>query len=88
MSWHVPCPAEIDFSVELFRELVEPTLVGLEALLEERMPMFQGNSSTATKGRYTAAGSTHNGVWRNDFCRFVLYYSVFFICELMPDPAI
>lgn len=34
MSWHVPCEEEIEFALAIFRELVEPTLEMLEALLE------------------------------------------------------
>lgn len=34
MSWHVPCPEEIDFALSLFRDLVEPTLSMLEKLLD------------------------------------------------------
>jgi proteasome activator subunit 4 len=35
LSWHVPDLAEIDFALQLFRELVEPTLSLLEGLLED-----------------------------------------------------
>lgn len=34
MSWHVPCEEEIEFALDIFRELVKPTLEMLEALLE------------------------------------------------------
>ncbi|KAI5124439.1 hypothetical protein M0805_008323 [Coniferiporia weirii] len=33
VSWHVPCTAEVDFALSLFRDLVEPTLGMLENLL-------------------------------------------------------
>lgn len=33
MSWHVPTPTEIDFAIQLFKELVEPTLASLLQLL-------------------------------------------------------
>lgn len=38
MSWHVPSEEEIDFVLEVFRDIVEPTLEMLEALLEDGMP--------------------------------------------------
>jgi proteasome activator subunit 4 len=34
LSWHVPSQEEIDFTIQIFRELVEPALVQLEELLE------------------------------------------------------
>ena len=39
MSWHVPSEEEIDFVLEIFREIVEPTLEMLEALLEDGMSL-------------------------------------------------
>ena len=71
MSWHVPCDAEIDFALELFRELVEPTLAKLEKLLEERMLCKDDEVEGNTKRRYLAVGASRNGIWRNDFCRYV-----------------
>jgi proteasome activator subunit 4 len=35
MSWHVPSEEEIEFVLEVFREIIEPTLGMLEALLED-----------------------------------------------------
>ncbi|KAJ4476693.1 hypothetical protein J3R30DRAFT_3704168 [Lentinula aciculospora] len=35
ISWHVPNDEEIDFSIEVFRELVEPTLATLDNLLSD-----------------------------------------------------
>lgn len=35
MSWHVPSEEEIEFVLEMFKEIVEPTLALLEALLED-----------------------------------------------------
>lgn len=35
MSWHVPSEEEIEFVLETFRDIVEPTLAMLEALLED-----------------------------------------------------
>ena len=34
VSWHVPNEQEIDFVLQIFRELVEPTLATLEGLLQ------------------------------------------------------
>lgn len=34
ISWHVPSAEEIDFSLQLFRELVEPAMTRLDLLLE------------------------------------------------------
>jgi len=35
MSWHVPSEEEIEFVLETFEDIVEPTLAMLEALLED-----------------------------------------------------
>ncbi|KAJ3811833.1 hypothetical protein F5876DRAFT_38753 [Lentinula aff. lateritia] len=35
ISWHVPDDEEIDFAVEIFKKLIEPTLATLEHLLSE-----------------------------------------------------
>ncbi|KAJ3973169.1 hypothetical protein EV361DRAFT_980091 [Lentinula raphanica] len=35
ISWHVPNDEEIDFAIEVFRELVEPTLTTLDHLLSD-----------------------------------------------------
>lgn len=37
MSWHVPSEEEIEFVLETFRDIVEPTLALLESLLEDGM---------------------------------------------------
>ena len=37
LSWHVPSEEEIEFVLEVFRDIVEPTLTMLEALLEDGM---------------------------------------------------
>jgi proteasome activator subunit 4 len=34
VSWHVPNADEIDFSIQIFREVVEPMLEDLEKLLQ------------------------------------------------------
>ena len=34
LSWHVPDREEIDFAIEIFREVVEPTIALVEALLD------------------------------------------------------
>jgi len=34
MTWHVPNAEEIDFALQLFRELVEPAMTRLDLLLE------------------------------------------------------
>ena len=44
VSWHVPNEQEIDFVLQIFRELVEPTLAILEGLLQPGTPV----SSTIT----------------------------------------
>jgi len=40
MSWHVPNEEEIEFILEVFRDIVEPTLGMLEALLEDGMSLI------------------------------------------------
>lgn len=37
VSWHVPDEEELDFALEIFKEIVEPTLERLEHLLEPGM---------------------------------------------------
>ncbi|EEB88639.1 hypothetical protein MPER_13432, partial [Moniliophthora perniciosa FA553] len=34
ISWHVPNNEEIEFAIQIFRELIEPTLQKLEQLLQ------------------------------------------------------
>lgn len=66
MSWHVPNEEEVDFVLEVFRNIVEPTLGMLEALLEDGMSLI------STRMCYRAQfleGVTRDAVWRNDFCR-------------------
>lgn len=66
MSWHVPSEDEIDFVLEVFRDIIEPTLEMLEALLED------GISISSIRARFrpkTLEGVTRDAVWRNDFCR-------------------
>lgn len=66
MSWHVPNEEEIEFVLEVFRSIVEPTLVMLEALLEDGMFL----ASTRAHCRVELPpGVTRDAVWRNDFCR-------------------
>jgi proteasome activator subunit 4 len=38
MSWHIPNEEEIEFVLEVFRDIVEPTLAMLETSLEDGMP--------------------------------------------------
>ena len=40
ITWHVPNAAEIDFALEIFREVVEPALDTLEHLLEPGKSYF------------------------------------------------
>ena len=40
MLWHVPDKEEVDFALAIFKELIEPTLVMLESLLDTRMLFF------------------------------------------------
>ena len=37
MSWHVPNDEEVEFALDIFKELIEPTLAMLEKLLETSM---------------------------------------------------
>jgi proteasome activator subunit 4 len=37
MSWHVPSEETIDFALQIFKELVEPTLGTLEDLLKPEL---------------------------------------------------
>ena len=65
MSWHVPNEDEIDFVLEVFRDIVEPTLEMLEALLEDGISL----SPTRARFRTKLLEVTRDAVWRNDFCR-------------------
>ncbi|KAI0034951.1 hypothetical protein K488DRAFT_76958 [Vararia minispora EC-137] len=56
VSWHVPDKAEIDFAIQIFKEVVEPALNDLEKLL----------------------GIKRDGVWRNDFCRYLNFVRMAF----------
>ena len=66
MSWHVPSEEEIDFVLEVFRDIVEPTLEMLEALLEDGMSLDSTHVQCRTE---FLEGVTRDAVWRNDFCR-------------------
>jgi len=66
MSWHVPSEEEIEFILEVFREIVEPTLGMLEALLEDGISLI---SSRVNCRADFPEGVTRDAVWRNDFCR-------------------
>jgi proteasome activator subunit 4 len=37
LNWHVPNDDEIDFVIQIFREIVEPTLETLENLFKDGM---------------------------------------------------
>ncbi|KII93397.1 hypothetical protein PLICRDRAFT_694576 [Plicaturopsis crispa FD-325 SS-3] len=37
LTWHVPNVEEIDFTLQIFKELIEPTLATLDALLDNRI---------------------------------------------------
>ncbi|KAJ3990413.1 hypothetical protein F5890DRAFT_1398687 [Lentinula detonsa] len=50
ISWHVPNDEEIDFAIEVFRELIEPTLVNLDHLL-----------SDYSSGYFALRGMRHGG---------------------------
>jgi len=66
MSWHVPSEEEIEFILEVFRDIVEPTLGLLEALLEDGISLI----STHVHCRADPPeGVVRDAVWRNDFCR-------------------
>ncbi|KPV77183.1 uncharacterized protein RHOBADRAFT_25084 [Rhodotorula graminis WP1] len=54
VEWHVASPAEIDFVLELLRDIVVPLLDKLDQLLNE--PLVDGKVRTSE--------------WINDFCRF------------------
>lgn len=66
MSWHVPNEEEIDFILEVFRDIVEPTLGMLEALLEDGMCF---NSTRVQRQTKFLEGVARDEIWRNDFCR-------------------
>jgi proteasome activator subunit 4 len=66
LSWHVPSEEEIDFVLEVFRDIVEPTLTMLEALLEDGVPLV---SSYVRLRAELPQGVIRDAVWRNDFCR-------------------
>lgn len=65
MSWHVPSEDEIDFVLEVFREIVEPTLGMLEDLVEDGISLSPAGARFRTK----ILEVTRDAVWRNDFCR-------------------
>ncbi|GAA5921528.1 hypothetical protein JCM1841_000553 [Sporobolomyces salmonicolor] len=54
VEWHVASPEEIDYTLELLREIVVPALDRLEALLQEA----------------TLDSKIRTLEWTNDFCRF------------------
>jgi proteasome activator subunit 4 len=66
MSWHVPSEEEIEFILEVFRDIVEPTLGMLEALLEDGISLI---STRIHRRADLPEGVTRDAVWRNDFCR-------------------
>ena len=66
MSWHVPSEEEIEFILEVFRDIVEPTLGMLEALLEDGMSPISARVHCRAD---FPEGVTRDAVWRNDFCR-------------------
>ena len=66
MSWHVPSEEEIDFILEVFRDIVEPTLGMLEALLEDGISLSSTHIHCRTE---FLEGVARDAVWRNDFCR-------------------
>lgn len=41
LTWHVPNDEEIDFVLEIFRELIEPALDMLEDLLKQGRYLFR-----------------------------------------------
>ena len=67
MTWHVPNAEEIDFALQLFRELVEPAMTRLDLLLETGRSMQLFFLSYYEK-EYQAS---RDAIWRNDFCRCV-----------------
>lgn len=72
MSWHVPNDDEIDFALQILREIVEPTIKDLESLLLPGTLSFfsfeLGNNMLNSR-----AGVVRDNVWRNDFCRLELF---------------
>lgn len=66
----MPNQEEIEFALQIFKELVEPTLQRLEDLLEDgkrlsryKCPHIDGYS-----------GHSRDAIWRNDFCRSVYIF--------------
>lgn len=55
LSWHVPNAQEINFAIEIFREVVEPTLRTLDGLLEpgEYRAMFDQSNTQLMNRRCT-----------------------------------
>lgn len=66
MSWHVPSEEEIEFVLEVFRDMVEPTLAMLEALLEDGVSHVTIHVDRRAE---SLRGVMRDAVWRNDFCR-------------------
>ena len=66
MSWHVPNEEEIEFILEIFKDIVEPTLGMLEVLLEDGMCLISARVHCRAD---FSEGVTRDAVWRNDFCR-------------------
>ena len=70
MSWHVPDGEELDFALEIFKEIAESTLNKLEKLLG---PGTCGNGrSVRLVRRSIMPDIPRDSLWRNDFCRSVI----------------
>ena len=67
MSWHVPCAEEVDFALDIFREVIIPALGKLEALLE--IGKYY-NVIVWFNPDYLLDPSDRDNAWRNDFCRY------------------
>ena len=57
---------EIDFAIQIFRELVEPTLTAIEHLFQ---PGVYTRHHVASIDSTRHAGVVRDSVWRNDVCR-------------------
>ena len=62
ITWHVPNAAEIDFALEIFREVVEPALDTLEHLLEPGKSYFPSNNGICLSRHPQATQLMQSGV--------------------------
>ncbi|XP_006454756.1 hypothetical protein AGABI2DRAFT_215246, partial [Agaricus bisporus var. bisporus H97] len=79
VSWHVPSKAAIEFALRIFRELVEPTMDILEALMKSGLYSKYGWEFAY---KHVGTDVPRDANWRNDFCRYVSSFLLLFLFPL------